>query len=234
MLLALTGMIAMQSCKKEAPVAFTEHNAFTTPTVVAPEDGATVTLPAITGEETLTWASTNASGDPVKADVYFGTSGTPPLYQAGVTALTLNVPVERGFTYYWRVVMIDANGIKVNSPTFSFSIFDPITAFVGTYHTVDNGGYAYDLDFTVKSHTILQTENYWDSGWHAEFAMDFVNNTFDMPLTVWVAGANGWSGIESGTLDPATGTMVTTYTIYHPAGVSIETGTHTYVKIAKK
>jgi hypothetical protein len=226
MLLALTGMIAIQSCKKEAPVPFTEHNAFTTPTVVAPEDGATINLPTITGEETLTWASTNASGDPIKADVYFGTSGTPPLYQAGVTALTLNVPVERGLTYYWRVVMIDANGIKVNSPTFSFTIFDPITIFTGTYNADEPAeSYFYDVTFTVTSHTTLITHNYWNSGWDATFTLDFTANTYSMPLTVW----GGYSGIESGTIDQATGTMVGDYTIYQGA-TAIETGTHTYTK----
>jgi len=229
MLLALTSIITMQSCKKDSPLPITAHSAFTEPEAVAPADGATITISGTT--VTLTWASTNADGDAVRADVYFGTSATPPLYKKGNTALTLTVPVVKGLTYHWYVKMIDANGITTTSPNFSFIVFEPIGIFVGTYHTVDEGGYAYDIVFSKKSDNILQTENYWDSGWHAEFTMNFVNNTFNMPLTVF--GTSTYSAIESGTIDPATGKMVTTYTIYHPVSptpVVNETGVHIYTK----
>jgi hypothetical protein len=231
-LLAGTGLLILQSCNKKEGTIFGSHYSFTDPVVVAPDDGATIDILAETTVD-LQWESTNASGDAVLADVYFGTASNPPLYKANHNALTLNVPVAKGITYYWYVRMKDANGIPTISPIWSFTVFEPIGIFVGNYHTIDDGGYAYDLPFTKKSDNILQTEDYWDSAWHAEFTMNFVNNTFSMPLTVW----GSYSAIESGTIDPETGTMTGTYTIYHPVvptPVAIETGQHIYTKIGKK
>ena len=68
----------------------------------------------------LKWISTNESGDPVKADVYFGTSEDPDLYKANHNALTLTVPVVINTYYYWHVVMKDANGIETRSPDLEF------------------------------------------------------------------------------------------------------------------
>ena len=226
----LAGLLALQSCTKYGSNPPTEHFAFTTPEVVAPANESIVHATGTSVD--LSWSSTNQSNDAVKADVYFGTANNPPLFKADHNALTLTVDVELGATYYWRIVMKDANGITTPGDTWSFTVFEPIGIFVGTYHTVDNGGYEYDLDFTKKSANVLQTDDYWDSGWHAEFTMDFVNNTFSMPNTVW----GTYAGIESGTIDPATGTMTTTYTIYHPVTptpVAIETGEHIYTKVSK-
>ncbi len=228
MLVAVAGLFTLQSCEEEGTIR--SHYAFSQPEVVGPADGATVDIAAATTVN-LQWATENLSGDPVLGNVYFGTSETPPLYKANHNALSLTVPVTKGITYYWYVVMRDANGITTDSPIWSFTIFEPIGIFVGTYYVVDEGGYDYNLDFTKKSDNVLQTDNYWDSGWHAEFTMNFVNNTFTMPLTSWLSGS--YSAIESGTLDPVTGTMTTTYTIYHPAGVAIETGVHVYTKVEK-
>lgn len=230
MLMTVAGFVTLQSCEDEAGV-INSHFSFTAPKVVGPADEATIDVKTAT-TATLEWASENQSGDPVLADVYFGTSEHPPLYKANHNALTLSVPVVKGNTYYWHVVMKDKNGIPTEGPVWSFTVFEPIGIYVGTYYVVDEGGYDYELDFTKKDAVTLETDNYWDSGWHAEFNMNFTNNTFNMPLTSWLGGS--YSAIESGTLDPATGTMTTTYTIYHPAGVVIETGVHVYTKVEKK
>jgi hypothetical protein len=229
-LLIISGLVAMQSCKKEAPVGFGVHHIFTEPAAVAPANDSTITISGTTVD--LTWASTNSDGDAPLADVYFGTSSTPPLYASGVKALTLTVPVELGLTYYWHVTMIDANGQRTDGPTWNFTVFEPIAIFVGNF-TADEPAeaYTYPISFAKSSPTTLLTDNYWNSGWAATFTLDFTAKTYSMPLTTW---AGGYSGIESGTIDPKTGTMKGNYTIYHPAGVAIETGVHTYTKNSKK
>ena len=218
-------MIALQSCKKEAPVPFKAFYSFTEPVVVAPENGGTIHTTGTSVD--LTWESTNADSDPIVADVYFGTSDTPPLYSAGLSALTLNVPVVPGVTYFWHVTMTDANGIKTNGPTWSFTIFEPIGIFVGNFLADEPAeSYSYDVAFAKTSANTLEIDNYWNSGWLGTFTLDFTANTYSMPLTQFTAV---WSAIESGTIDPATGTMVGHYIVYQN-GVNIEEGEHTYTK----
>jgi len=224
MLIALACISTLQSCYKDGTILAT-HFSFTAPTLVAPVDAATLHLSGTTVD--LKWGSTNESGDAIKADVYFGTSDTPPLYKSNHNALILNVPVVQGQTYFWYVVMKDKNGIPTTSSTWSFTVFEPIGIFVGAY-TVDEPaeGWTYPVNLSKVNATTLKIDQYWAS-WPSNFTLDFTANTYTMPL---VDFGGGYSAIESGTIDPATGTLVGTYTIYHPAGVSIETGTHTYTK----
>ena len=227
-MLILLGLVTMQSCKKESPVPYKIFHSFSTPTAAAPTDGETVHITGTTVD--LTWETTNPDNTPSSSAVYFGTSATPPLLTASTAALTQTVTVELGKTYYWGVVVTDVHGVTTDSPTFSFTVFEPIGIFVGDF-TADEPAeaYTYPISFTKSSPTTLLTDNYWNSAWAATFTLDFTANTYSMPLTVW----GTYSGIESGTIDPATGTMTGNYTIYHPAGVSIETGVHTYTKNAK-
>lgn len=225
----LAFLFALQGCTKYGSNPPVEHFAFTAPAVVAPANASTVHVTGTTVD--LTWASTNESGDPVKADVYFGTSETPELYAAGHNALSLSVPVELGVTYFWHVTMIDANGITTRGETWSFTVFEPIGIFTGDFVADEPAeDYSYDISFAKFNATTLVTDNYWNSGWIAYFTMDFTQNTYNMPLTTW----GSYSGEESGTIDPETGTMVGNYTIYHPAGTAIETGVHTYTKVTGK
>ena len=228
MLFVLSGLFTMQSCVKEDNTTFTVHNAFTEPVVTTPLDASTIKITGTTVD--LKWVSTNASGDAVKADVYFGTSDKPALFKAANPTQALTVSVVKGLTYYWKVVMTDANGITTPSPVFSFTVFEPIGIFVGAF-TADEPAedYSYAVNFTKKSDNTLDIDAYWNS-WPAVFTLDFTANTFSMALTDF---GGGYEGIESGTIDPATGTMVGTYTIWQTkAGVrkAIETGTHTYTK----
>ncbi|HEY3373432.1 MAG TPA: hypothetical protein VGK10_21490, partial [Prolixibacteraceae bacterium] len=203
-------------------------HAFTEPTVVAPLDGASVTISGTTVD--LKWESTNPDGAAPLASVYLGSTDTPPLYKAGVAALTLNVPVVKGQTYYWYVVMTDANGVMTTSPTWSFTIFEPIGIFVGAFTAEEPAeDYNYPVVFKKTSDTTLSIDAYWNS-WPAVFTLNFTANTFSMALTNF---GGGYEGIESGTINPANGQMVGTYTIWQTkAGVrtAIETGVHTYNK----
>ena len=122
MLLVLSTLYTMQSCKKESPVGFTEEQAFTIPTLVAPTQG----FLDVTGTTVdLQWASTNAGGAPNKFNVYFGTGDDPALYQSNVTATTLTVPVVVGIKYNWKIVAADANGQTQVSPIWSFETVNP-------------------------------------------------------------------------------------------------------------
>lgn len=63
-----------------------------------------------------------------RADVYLGTSSTPPLYQAGVSVSPGATVVKRltvsgltpGRTYYWRIVSKTMAGLSAPGPTWSF------------------------------------------------------------------------------------------------------------------
>jgi len=225
----IVAMFGMQSCTKVNNTTFTVFAAFTEPAVVAPLDAATI---KITGTAVdLKWATTNADSDAPKADVYFGTTANPPLYKAGVAALTLNVPVELGLTYYWKVKMIDAHGITTTGPIWSFTVFEPIGIFVGKFNADEPAeDYSYPVVFTKASPTTLNIDAYWNS-WAAVFTLNFTANTFSMAKTDF---GGGYAGIESGTIDPKTGKMVGTYTIWQTkAGVTkiIEEGVHTYTKL---
>jgi hypothetical protein len=63
-----------------------------------------------------------------RADVYFGTSATPALYQAGVAVSPGATAVKKftisgltpGRTYYWRVVSKTMAGLSASGPTWSF------------------------------------------------------------------------------------------------------------------
>ena len=229
MLLVLSGLFTTQSCTKEDKTTFTVFHAFTEAAVLAPADAATISISGTTVD--LTWASTNADGDAVIADVYFGTSNKPPLYKAANNALKLTVPVVKGLTYYWHVTMKDKNGVMTYGPTWSFTVFEPIAIFVGNFLADEPAeAYSYDVSFAKTGDNTLQTDNYWNSGWTAVFTLDYTKNTYDMPSTTW---SSGYYGVESGTIDPKTGTMVGNYTIWQTkAGVTkvIEEGVHTYTK----
>lgn len=117
-LLALAGLFTMQSCKDEAPTVIIEQ-AFTQPEIISPVVRADGTVLFTGSTVNLTWKSVNP-GDPEKWDVYFGTSNNPPLYKAAQTAQTLTVPVVDGTEYFWKVVVVDANGVATKTPVNSF------------------------------------------------------------------------------------------------------------------
>ena len=135
MLLALTGLFTLQSCQED-PTPIVSHFSFSTPALVAPANESIVYTTAST--MLLQWESINESGDPVLANVHFGTSENPPLYKANHNALSLSVPISKGIPYYWYVEMEDANGIPTEGPTWSFTAQCPFVAnlAIGSYHSV--------------------------------------------------------------------------------------------------
>jgi hypothetical protein len=223
LLLAIAGATVIQSCEKKIDNPFVVHNIFTSPKLVGPEEGAVVTISGTTA--TLSWTSTSPDNDAIKADVYFGTTENPPLYKAGHDALSIDVPVEKGNKYFWSVTMRDANGIPTAGPEWNFIVLGA-GLFTGDYNCDEPAeDYSYGVSFVKTNETTITTDNYWNSGWVANFTLNLTTLTYTMPVTTW----GTWKAQESGTIDPATGTMEGSYTIWHN-NVVAETGVHTYTK----
>ena len=134
--------------------------------------------------------------------------------------------------------MKDANGVMTYGPTWSFTIYDPISILVGTY-TVDEPaeGWSYVITTlkggataltvgTGKSSVTAGAADGWWASWVATFTIDFTANTYTMPRTNF---GGGYEGQESGTINTTTGQMIGNYTVWSNGKVA-ETGKHTYTK----
>lgn len=123
-LLVFSGMFTMQGCKKDESPTPVVYKAFTVPTGTtspAPSAAGTVKFTGTTVD--LIWAS-EGSGAANNWTVYFGTGKAPALFQSGVTAQKLTVPVVDGQTYYWKVETVDAKGVKTSSAVNKFTAVD--------------------------------------------------------------------------------------------------------------
>ena len=229
--LVIFGMFAMQSCTQDnSPVP----TVYKVPVLAnpSPANASSFKLVGNSMDVTLTWEGTGT--ETPKWDVYFGTDPSNLTKVASqITGNSYKVTITTGATYYWYVYTIDKNKVYSKSEVWEFTAVQPIDAFVGVY-TCDEPaeGWTYTVSFAKLTATTLQIGNGagsydgWWASWTSVFTLDFTNNTYSMPL---IDFGGGYSGEESGTLDPATGTITGTYTVYKK-GVSIETGTHTYTK----
>ncbi|GAA4277601.1 hypothetical protein [Aquimarina mytili] len=75
------------------------------PTAVTPLDGATPTGNTVS----LAWDTTDADGDTLVYDVYFGETNPPQLTTENITTTNFDVSVASDTQYYWRVVVKDSN-----------------------------------------------------------------------------------------------------------------------------
>lgn len=179
----------------------------------------------------LTWSVTDPEGDPMTYDVYLGTTNNPALIKSDVADSTYSPAMLPATTYYWKVVAKDNHGASSTSAVGSFTTgaksLDPLSVFTGSYLADEPAeSYTYDVAFTLGTASSVTTDNYWNSAWVAVFTIDLTNLTYTMPTTTW---SSGYSGTESGIVDPKTGTMTGTYTIWHN-GTITEQGVHTYTK----
>ena len=225
---ALIGFVVFQSCTKDN-TTFKSYGSFLEPTATAPLDA---TLVSVTGTTLdLKWATTDSDGDTPKCDVYFGTSPVPPLYKKGHNALTLNVPVVQGGTYYWQVVMIDANNVTTTSPVFSFTVavvYD-INKYVGVYDCNEPGYGHYNCNFTKVSSTTVQSDNFWDSGWAVNYVLDAYGTVTLTPVS-YTSGGVTYDITGSGTFNNTTFGLVVHYVVKnHATGAVVDDNTHTFV-----
>lgn len=180
---------------------------------------------------TITWKGTDPQNDQLTYDIYLGTTATPALASAGLTSASYSPAsaLSAFTTYYWQVVAHDPYGGSATSNLWKFTTGAlPISTYTGSYNADEPAeAYSYGVSFTMVNTTQIKTTNYWNSGWTGTFTLDLTNLTYTMPLTTF---ATGWTGTESGIIDPATGNMQGTYTIWHN-GVINEQGVHTYTKL---
>lgn len=95
------------------------------PTVVAPTPGSS-------GVETATmldWSGGDEDGDAVTYDVYLSKGSTNPseLVAENTTKTSLDVSLESGSIYYWKVVAFDEDGTKTVSQTWAFTTVESET-----------------------------------------------------------------------------------------------------------
>ncbi|NVO19123.1 MAG: hypothetical protein HXX13_05450 [Bacteroidetes bacterium] len=177
---------------------------------------------------TLAWDASDPEGDDLTFDVYLSTTNPPVAVATGLTAFSYAPAMEPSTKYFWKVVAKDSHGKSTSSAIQSFTTgLAPIMTYTGNYLADEPAeNYSYDVTFVNASATSVSTDNYWNSGWTAVFEIDFTNLTYTMPYTEF---SSGYAAIESGIVDPTTGKMTGTYTIWHN-GVNAEQGVHTYTK----
>jgi len=180
----------------------------------------------------LTWVCSDPEGDDITYKVYLGKTSTLALAAEilNTTSYTPATTFTASTLYYWKVVAVDANGAVTEGPVQTFTTgLEAISTYTGKYLCDEPAeDYSYDISFAKVTSTTIKTTNYWNSGWAGTFTLDLTKMTYSMPTTVW----GGYSGIEAGIIDPKTGKMVGTYTIWSGTSI-IEQGVHTYTKATK-
>jgi len=199
------------------------NSAPTVPVLTAPADAA-VNF-SVTGA--LTWTGSDPEGDALTYDVYLGTTSTPGVVASGVATATYSPTLVASTKYYWKVVAKDSHGYTTSSVVHSFTTgVEAIMTYTGKY-TVDEPAEAwtYPVTLTKASATTVKIDQYWAS-WPAIFTINISALTYSMALTDF---GGGYTGIESGIIDPKTGKLVGSYTIWSGGKVA-EQGVHTYTK----
>ncbi|BFP42031.1 hypothetical protein FGF1_28760 [Flavobacteriaceae bacterium GF1] len=94
---------------------YTEPEAGTNTLPTIPEIGSPTLGSTVSGSTVeLSWQVTDEDGDELLYDIYLGADSTPELHTSNVNGNILEVPVEAGTKYYWRVVAKDAQqGVSV-------------------------------------------------------------------------------------------------------------------------
>src|SRR5665647_1464007 len=201
----ILAIFALQSCTKEDSTTFTIHNAFTQPATTSPVVRPDGTVLFTGSTVNLTWTSESKDNNTVSWNVYFGTDASPVLFQSGLTAQTIAVPVEDGVTYNWKVEIVDANKVKTSSEVYTFTAIngtnpdinidltvstDVMTA-IGLDKTADQ---VVDLRFLVLKKSDMSIVATIDDGAANESYSDFGT----LPDGDYVLGVDIYSTINAG------------------------------------
>lgn len=120
MLLVLTSILALQSCKKTStiePVTFVAAM----PATPAPVNSAIIAFTGTSQTVNLSWAGTSSSAS--TWTVYFGKTSSPAQVATNVSTNTYTANVgPNGGLFYWQVVATDANNITTSSAVWSFDV----------------------------------------------------------------------------------------------------------------
>lgn len=113
--------------------SFTTNRPPAVPTLVSPADGAT----NVSNLPILKWICSDPEGGLLSFDLNLGTTTPPPLHSTGTSFAggTIQVAVQVQSTYYWQIVVRDAQGLTTSGPIWSFTTRDntPPTAPSYTY-----------------------------------------------------------------------------------------------------
>ncbi|TAI47218.1 hypothetical protein [Flagellimonas allohymeniacidonis] len=92
--------------------------------LVRPVSGSTVQR-NMSNEVTLEWIGADVENDITSFEVFFSDQNPPTTSIATPDAITtdLDVSVESGIVYYWRVITTDSEGNTSNSGVFEFKVF---------------------------------------------------------------------------------------------------------------
>jgi hypothetical protein len=128
-LLVLTSIVAMQSCKKQAPIVPVAYVA-AMPAAPTPANALIIPFTGSGQAVNLSWAGTASSA--ASWTVYFGTSSSPAQAATNVTtnSYTANIGTKGG-VYYWYVETTDAQGVYTVSPVWHFDVNSSPLATVG-------------------------------------------------------------------------------------------------------
>jgi hypothetical protein len=226
MLPVLFILLGLQSCTKDNPT-FKVFNSFSAAKATAPLDAAQIFATGTSVD--LKWAATDADGDAPKANVYFGLDSNPPLFKSGVAGLSQTVTVATGKTYYWKIVMVDANNVTTTSPVFSFTVlvkFD-MANMVGLFDCNEPGYAHYNCNFTSVNATTVLNDNFWDSGYKVQYVFNADGSKIDIiPVTY-----DGYAITGTGSFDKMTGQWSVHYLVKKASnGSLVDDNTHTFTK----
>ncbi len=71
--------------------------------------------------QNLVWTGSDPDNDPLRYDVYFGTSSPPPLVASNIVESTYDPALSFETTYYWRIVARDLPGATTSGSTWTFT-----------------------------------------------------------------------------------------------------------------
>ena len=223
----LFGFVVLQSCSNKDAGNFTIYGSFSEPVATAPLNGSKVYATGTTLD--LKWTTADPDGDTPNASVYFGTNDKPDLLKSGVNALLLNVTAPAGKTYYWKVMMTDANKVTTTSPVFSFTVLVKFVManMVGTFDCNEPGYGHYNCNFTSVNATTVRNDNFWDSG----YAVDYVFSADGKTITIPPVTVDGYNITGSGAFDENTGQFNVHYIVKKAStGALADDNTHTFTK----
>jgi len=88
--------------------------------LVSPKMGSS--FESTTSNVALEWSGSDVDNDITEYDIFFGTYNPPTTNLDTTTSSTMDVTVESGNTYYWRVITKDSQNNSSNSEIFQFKV----------------------------------------------------------------------------------------------------------------
>lgn len=206
--------------------------------------GSSVNLAVTPADKSIMDPSSNAglkwSADPSSGgtyNIYFGDQPAPALYKPGLTALTLNVPVSGGKTYYWKVGTVNSSGAETMSPVYSFKVklkLD-VSQFAGLYDCDEPRYTRYEVNAARLAGDTLMIDNFWDLKWTIKYVFDDLGNVKIVPATFSPDPKLAYMVSGAGTFDNEKKEFKVNYTITQKVTGDAEAyltdqNVHTFVK----